>query len=431
MNRLSKRLPFVHAGVIPAMLLIFAAVAVAEEKSSELTSEEACFHIEWKDAGRIVGKPACVYGKVTDVDQFSSLARIRFERGDPPKFAGIVFKPTDEKFSDSLEALFKGKQVRIRGIVSTYRDRPQIIISDPTQIEVVSSTSAAMEAAPERELPQDSWQWKGELKIGTFNILNLFDATDDAYHDDDNTSPKPRDQLKEVAETIRELDADVLALQEVESRGYLQRFVDVYLSDMGYEVVHFEGNDVRGIDVCLLSRVPLGPVTSYRHVRFPGPEGDLRKFSRDVISVEVQPPGGESFEAWVVHLKSNSGGREHSEPVRLAEARQLRRMLEGKLEQDRDARIVIMGDFNDTWESETLKTIVGKGRVQLVCPGTKLEDGPQITYNKPPYQSMIDFILCTPGMAEHYVEDTYQIRAGSVETCGSDHNPVCARFRIK
>jgi exonuclease III len=55
----------------------------------------------------------------------------------------------------------------------------------------------------------------------------------------------------------------------------------------------------------------------------------------------------------------------------------------------------------------------------------------RITYNKEPYRSMIDFILCSPGMASRYVKGSFGIHTGTVESSGSDHNPISARFRIK
>ena len=154
------------------------------------------------------------------------------------------------------------------------------------------------------------------------------------------------------------------------------------------------------------------------------------RFRRDLLTVELQPKGGKPFEVWVVHLKSNSGGRKHAEPVRMGEARSLRRMLDERLGKDPKARIVICGDFNDTWESETLKTVVGSGPMAMRCAADELPEDKRITYNREPYRSMIDFILVSPAMAERHVKGSYRIHHGSVETIGADHNPVSARFKL-
>jgi endonuclease/exonuclease/phosphatase (EEP) superfamily protein YafD len=43
---------------------------------------------------------------------------------------------------------------------------------------------------------------------------------------------------------------------------------------------------------------------------------------------------------------------------------------------------------------------------------------------------MIDFILASPTMADAYVPKSYEVLLGSVDSCGSDHNPVVAAFTL-
>ncbi len=223
----------------------------------------------------------------------------------------------------------------------------------------------------------------------------------------------------------------MIAFEEVESRGYLTRFLEVFLPDMGYvNVVHYEGNDLRGIDVCLASRIPVGPVWSYRHVTFPDADGNPMKMRRDLLRVQFDPPGAEPFEVWVVHLKSKGGGA-GSNTIRVGEARFIRKLLDAELQSNPEARIFVCGDFNDTWNSTTLKTIVGEGSTAMHCFASELTKEQKITYNKEPYRSMIDFILCSPALARGYVKGSYAVQLGSVESTGSDHNPVSARFKIK
>ncbi len=389
--------------------------------------DEARPHVDWTDAHKVVGKVAFVSGRIVGVGSSGRVNFLNFEQERPARFTGIVFQPFVDNFPGSLKDLYEGKYVRIRGMVTTYAGKPQIQITSPGQIEVLDEPLPVKALAEPRRRPVGS-----ELTLATFNILNLFDEIDDPYRNDESTRTKPRSELEDVAKTIRKINADVLALQEVENRGYLRRFIEVFLADMGYEhVVHYEGNDVRGIDVCLLSRVPVGPVTSYRHIRFKDEADRTMSFRRDVLAVELLPPQGKPFEVWLLHLKSNSGGREHAEPVRMGEAKELRRMLDERLGDDPKARIVVCGDFNDTWDSETLKTIVGTGPKAMRCAADELPEEKRITYNREPYRSMIDFILISPGMAEHYVKGSYRIHHGSVETIGADHNPVSARFDLK
>lgn len=403
--------------------LVSASLPLRADEKPPIDPNEARPHVSWKDAHRVLGRVAYVSGKVESVVDLGRVKLLNFDDERPPTFAGVVFGDHADRFPSSLKELYEGRHVRIRGFVTKYREKPQIQLTGPDQIEVLEAPES-----PDFK-PPGSREVGDVATVATFNILNLFDAVDDEYRWDDTTPPKPRENLDRVADVIRAMNADVLALQEVENRGYLERFVEVFLPDMGYEVVLFEGNDTRGIDVCLLSRIPVGRVVSHRHLRFPGPGGE-RRFERDVLAVELLPESGEPFEAWVVHLKSNSGGREYAEDVRIAEAKALRRLLDERLTDEPDARFVVMGDFNDTWDSTSLRTIVGTGSTALKAFHAVGSEQTRVTYNLPPYLSMIDYILCSPAMAKAYVEESFSILASSLRQSGSDHNPVLARFRL-
>jgi endonuclease/exonuclease/phosphatase family metal-dependent hydrolase len=106
-------------------------------------------------------------------------------------------------------------------------------------------------------------------------------------------------------------------------------------------------------------------------------------------------------------------------------------MLDKEFADDPNARIVITGDFNDTWDSQTMKTIVGASEGAMWSAGSESTDPALVTYNEGEFRSVIDFILCSPAMARQFVKGSYRNPQGSVETTGSDHNPVAASFRLK
>ena len=102
------------------------------------------------------------------------------------------------------------------------------------------------------------------LRLATYNLLNLFDHVDDptlSGEDEDIDDAKPAGERRAVAEAIRRLDADVLALQEIESEAALTEFRDEYLEGMGYHyLVSVDTGDPRGIECAVLSRFPLDNV---------------------------------------------------------------------------------------------------------------------------------------------------------------------------
>lgn len=379
--------------------------------------------VAWQDAGKHVDEQVIVQGKIVQTRNIGKICFLNFD--EARTFTAVVHEPNYKKFPKPPEEMYRDKIVRIRGLVSEFRGNPQIEVSSPDQMMILSREEpippAPKAAAAER---------KEIITIGTFNVLNFFDADDDPYTTDEGTPAKPREELERLAESIRKLDADVVMIQEVENRPYLERFVKSMLPDLGYQdVVLFEGNDQRGIDCAVLSRYPVGPVTSHRHLRFKDDSGAAQRFQRDFPIVEIRPPDGPRFVVIPVHFKSKRGGAKQTERVRLAEMRQARAILDELLKRDPAALVIVAGDFNDTWDSKPLAALRGSGSGEL---RGFVSDLPKdtITYGEGELREMIDFILASPAMARRYVPKSYKVLEGTRETCGSDHRPVSCRFKL-
>ena len=391
--------------------------------------DEGVKHIDWQDAVSAIGQTVYVSGKIVTVGKTNRIAFLNFDSERPPGFVVVVFSDNWDKFSSDLKELYQGKLIEVRGLITTYQDKPQIVVTRPEQIKV-------LDALPETDKldskPVITWSDDpNQIVICTFNALNLFDDVDDPYTNDEGTPAKPREEMEHWAAAIRKINPDVISLQEVENRGYLERFVKVFLADMGYKyIVEFDGNDLRGIDVALLSRAPIGEVTSRRHLRFTGPDGVERGFQRDVPAITVMPRGAAPIEIWPVHLKSKADGAETSEPIRLAEVGELRKLLDAKLAADPNARIIVTGDFNDTRDSKSMTTVFGTGETAMWAPEAKETEDSIADPEFPEGRAPIDFITCSPAIKQLYIEDSCQVRRTPVEVDGSDHDPVWAKFKL-
>jgi DNA/RNA endonuclease YhcR with UshA esterase domain len=96
------------------------------------TADERC--IDFHDVGSHIGEEACVSGRVLRV--FVSRASNTFldfcpDYRDCP-FTSVIFSSDREKFGD-VQTL-KGRQVEIRGSVTLYNGRAEIVIHGPDQI---------------------------------------------------------------------------------------------------------------------------------------------------------------------------------------------------------------------------------------------------------------------------------------------------------
>ncbi|HEY3244774.1 MAG TPA: endonuclease/exonuclease/phosphatase family protein, partial [Phycisphaerae bacterium] len=399
-------------------------------------ADPAPVEITWQEAPQHIGQRCTVTGRVVAARTVRNRCFLNFHQDFRKHVSVVIGREAFAKFPEPPERMYADKQIAVTGTITEFQGRPEILVTGPEQIRILPETQAPatqpdgtagsqLAATQPTSAPAPSI---GRVRIATLNSLNLFDAYDDPYHSDESTPTKPRSELEHLAATIRALDADVLAMQEVENRGILEQFVRTFLPEMHYgEVVLFEGNDERGIDVAILSRFPVGPVTSYRHLKFPRPDGTLASFQRDLLRARIDPPGGEAFDMFVVHLKSKRGSRAGAptgDPtlnVRLAEALEIRKIFDELLAADPAANFLICGDFNDTFDSQPVRTIVGSGPTALRSFIDELPPEQRVTYNKEPHRAMIDFILCSPALGARYAKGSYHITAGTVETNGTDH----------
>ncbi|KCZ91670.1 endonuclease/exonuclease/phosphatase family protein [Hyphomonas johnsonii] len=201
-------------------------------------------------------------------------------------------------------------------------------------------------------------------------VAEQVDTAFDVLSEDDRTL---------TARALAATGAEVCALQEVENLVTLTAFDRRYIAEwtgspFDQRVLH-EGNDSRGIDVALLSRLPVSFQRSHARktfgrlgVRPPvGLTVNDYAFRRDCLEVDVVKDG-RVLTLFVCHFKSMHGGRRKTRAVRQAEAAAVRRVVSLRFEAPEAADWVILGDFNDYCE-------VDGQRVSDCGLGPLLDDG--------------------------------------------------------
>jgi endonuclease/exonuclease/phosphatase family metal-dependent hydrolase len=185
--------------------------------------------------------------------------------------------------------------------------------------------------------------------VDTAAVAAQVDAVFNVLSEDDRTL---------TAQALAATEADVCALQEVENLVTLTAFDTRYVarwagSAFGERVLH-EGNDTRGIDVGLLSRVPVifqrsHARRTYGSLEVAPPRGqsvnDLA-FRRDCLEVDIAVDG-RALTLFICHFKSMHGGRSRTRDVRHAEAQAVRRVISERFADPAGEEWVILGDFND------------------------------------------------------------------------------------
>jgi endonuclease/exonuclease/phosphatase family metal-dependent hydrolase len=245
--------------------------------------------------------------------------------------------------------------------------------------------------------------------------------------------PKPEAEKNAVADVLVTIHPDVLGLEEMGTTNELAELTGL-LAARGLKYPYSEW--IQGQDtnrhVALLSRFPITERNSRTDYTLTIATNVLR-VSRGVLDVRVKVNDRYSFRAVVAHLKSHRQDTAFDQAVtRLEEARVLRRHVERALQENPALNLIVMGDFNDTPETETIQTLIGKPPLRLMDLMPQDSAGGHDThywrYRK--QWSRIDYLLLSPGMSNRYVAGSARIADVSGWDKASDHRAVSATFRV-
>ncbi|MBL8747423.1 MAG: endonuclease/exonuclease/phosphatase family protein [Phycisphaerae bacterium] len=300
--------------------------------------------------------------------------------------------------------------------------------------------------------PEAKPKTKGAVRLVAYNIENLFDDKDDpalSGKNEDLTSAKPAAHKQAAANAIIKLDADIIAMVEVESLEALIEFRDQYLAGRGYDhVVSIDAGDERGIENAVLSRFPIIESRNWVGMQLEGehPEKDGNRpnewfgkpltFHRSPLRVTIEVPadrssGGAPYQLtlFVVHSKS---GRNFNY-WREAESKGTLKLIEEFTKDHPDANIAVLGDFNAETQDDSVQEYLRNGFADLFID-RPLDDARSLThasdraidlilYNKALAHEIIRqsrFVLGTPQLDTHADWRT----AAKPDGYASDHCPV-------
>lgn len=200
-----------------------------------------------------------------------------------------------------------------------------------------------------------------------YNVENLFDSFDDSLTNDEEFTPtgvrhwtwkKMNDKINGIYKTIVALGGweppIFVGMCEVENGYMLYRLThETPLLKFDYGIIHRESPDPRGIDVGLLYRKDLFDLQESRFFRVTFPD-DPKRRTREILYARGVIAGIDTVHVFVNHWPSKFGGELESNAGRFAAASTLKQKVDSIKVFYPDARILIMGDFNDEPESTPL-----------------------------------------------------------------------------
>ncbi|MBN1252426.1 MAG: hypothetical protein JXR51_10270 [Bacteroidales bacterium] len=213
------------------------------------------------------------------------------------------------------------------------------------------------------------------IRIMFYNVENLFDTKNDSIKNDDEflptndkfwTSKKYYAKVNQISKVIAAIGKwnppAIIGLCEIENRYALNSLVNYSsLKNLNYKIIHKESPDFRGIDVALIYKENLFKVIFYKaiEINFPfSPEST----TRDILYVKGTTKTKDTLHVFVNHWPSRWGGQMQSEERRMFVASVLKNTTDSIFITDKNASIVIMGDFNDYPYNKSLTEVLKANR---------------------------------------------------------------------
>lgn len=276
------------------------------------------------------------------------------------------------------------------------------------------------------------------LRIATWNIYLLFDETSDAAAFPPGRIPRTEADFRNLASVMARIDADIWALQEVESIQALDRLTK-YLP--GRYMAAISSRTGRALKTAVLIRAK----PDLQVERLPDFSAlDLARL-RNALVLQVQV-GELGFSMMVVHLQSGCFGPESETPdcdswvTRREQLRLLNRWLREQLMADPSRKIVALGDFNQRFVPGSQGWSLLTDGVPLTAVDTGWKNDCWF-YDWPEYP-LIDHIVITESLIPYLVTGSFQQPdlEANYPSLGdqerdrlmrviSDHCPLAADFR--
>ncbi len=201
------------------------------------------------------------------------------------------------------------------------------------------------------------------ISIVFYNLENFFDTYDDPNTLDDDFTPKGImhwvkkryfNKTNKIGKTISRIGKKetgnvpvIIGLAEVENKKVLNDLIHTHsLKKYHYQYIHFESEDLRGMDVALLYRSGKFKVleTAAYPIELYNDKGELYK-TRDILYCKGELCG-ETIHLFINHWPSRREGELESGQKRKLAAMRLSEQLSYIKYEEVSPKIILMGDFN-------------------------------------------------------------------------------------
>jgi endonuclease/exonuclease/phosphatase family metal-dependent hydrolase len=304
-----------------------------------------------------------------------------------------------------------------------------------------------MALPPDYDYPTDD-----TVRVATWNLEHFVDRHDNPYIDaesENDPDPTLSSRIDRVVRALREIDADLVVLQEAESEAFLQEISREQLSEMGYRFATSTESPSWYMNVVLLSRYPLGVVRNYADVVTPiaGRQADNGEPAAQSLTnhrlwmADVRMGSKTTWTVAGAHLKAGRSAEDRG--WRIGQIRFLHVEAVRLLEDRPEAPLLVAGDLNSLADSPELRLLLNNPdrpapdsltagdtprRAQFTDPGACR---PTHTHPSDDPRRQLDYLLPNTHLADRLVDGSMHVAQPlppDSMAATSDHLPVTATF---
>ena len=210
--------------------------------------------------------------------------------------------------------------------------------------------------------------------VAFYNLENLFDTIHDVGKNDYEYLPAGKNKwnsmkyeakLKNMSEILSQLSTDklplgptIIGVSEVENRRVLEDLLkQPALVDRGYEIIHYEGPDRRGVDCAFLYNPKFFELTASKLAPYVYENNDTTYKTRGFL-IASGMLANEKVHFIVNHWPSRAA----ASPARERAGDQVRVLKDSLLNEDPNSKVIIMGDMNDDPMDKSMAVSLGAKR---------------------------------------------------------------------
>ncbi len=277
-----------------------------------------------------------------------------------------------------------------------------------------------------------------KIRVASFNLQNylIMDRVVEGKWTRDY--PKPEKEKRALRSILKQVDADVVAFQEIGERPFLNELwmdLNVTKGPVYPYAIWMPAGDAEEVrHLALFSKIPVNSIRMHHDIQFPY-FGDRKTPDRGVLEVTFDS-NGTKWKLFNLHLKSKWTERKDDPEAKIRrerEARAIRDYLRKSNPPRMNSHYLVVGDFNDHRNSAPLRRFLQVNDTVLTsmipCEDSRGHRWTQ-HWAKADSYSRFDYILATPPMLKRLVVGSAKIVDGPDSALASDHRMIFADFQF-